>query len=500
MTLRYYPEHLPEDVADTIKATERHVKGKMDAWHTDRANFAEEVVMARMMEPLDEVLRNWDEMVRDLTSQEGDKAIAKLTDLVRQRSEVIKAQIDNMTPADMRLTVETLAKMEQYGEKFAELLKLTTSQEKSQFSWVEDALRYVMGLPGVNQNGSADSKERKDKVYASIVKALENPKNPTDIPEPNFSYACTLLAFAKPEDRKAIVAKALENPKLKAEPDGKKKFLTTLCHQGAVSPLEAEEYLAGEATFSDTEIGAMAALWEEKYDYIKRAQYLMGESYGAKNMANEMLTLKNVLTTFGYIAGSMTILLNGICNWKKIKEDPSYIAKIPQVWIGVGEIAAATFADSDKTLGEIVAGKDTIESWDIKKSQDGILSVVSASPRGWKTMLEGDQNFGVIALSEFVNSKLDSNENLQEKEATVAKFKEFLKFQESQNPGKNYDKILAQLEAIEGKENPETTSTRFRKLTMAFSKLKIGGDTAVETYQENLAIAQGKESPKPQTT
>jgi len=244
----------------------------------------------------------------------------------------------------------------------------------------------------------------------------------------------------------------------------------------------------------------MAALWEEKYDYIKRAQYLMGESYGAKNMANEMLTLKNVLTTFGYIAGSMTILLNGICNWKKIKEDPSYIAKIPQVWIGVGEIAAATFADSDKTLGEIVAGKDTIESWDIKKSQDGILSVVSASPRGWKTMLEGDQNFGVIALSEFVNSKLDSNENLQEKEATVAKFKEFLKFQESQNPGKNYDKILAQLEAIEGKENPETTSTRFRKLTMAFSKLKIGGDTAVETYQENLAIAQGKESPKPQTT
>lgn len=243
----------------------------------------------------------------------------------------------------------------------------------------------------------------------------------------------------------------------------------------------------------------MAILWEEKYDYIKRAKHLVGESYGAKNMANEMLTFSNILKTFGYVAGTMTVLLNGICNWKKIKENPSEFVKIPQVWIGVSEFAIASYMDSDKNFNEIASGKDSVESWDAKKSMDGLLSVVSASPRGWKAMLDDDQNFGVRTLGEFVAAKSDGNQELKTKEATVENFKGFLKTQETENPDKNYDKILAQVESIEKSEgNLETTNTRFLKLTSAFSKLKIvgNGDQALETYKTSLAIAKG-EKPMP---
>ncbi|MFA7686037.1 MAG: hypothetical protein WCX95_04530, partial [Candidatus Gracilibacteria bacterium] len=405
----------------------------------------------------------------------------------------------------MRLTVENLAKMEQYGHKFSELLTLTTGPEKEKFDWVKDALRYVMGLPG---EGQSTVSANEGKVHEDIARALENPLGPKDTPEPNFSYGCTILAFAKPEQRKAIVEIALGSDALQKRAQGKggdlptallaekKSLLTILCNQGAVSPLEADEYL-GKAAFSDQEMQEMGQLWEEKFDYIKRSKYLVAESYGAKNMANEMLSVGNILTTFGYVAGTMTILMNGICNWKTIKEDPVAFLKIPQVWIGAAEIAAATYSDSEQTLGEISAGKETVRDWDTKKSRDGILSVISASPRGWNAMLDSDESFGVKALAEFVATKNDSDGEFKAAESTVVNFKTFLEEKELKTSNKSYGKILAQMKTIETSENnADMTSTRFLKLTTAFSKLKIVGDgNVVETYQANLAAAEGKELP-----
>ncbi|MFA7686036.1 MAG: hypothetical protein WCX95_04525, partial [Candidatus Gracilibacteria bacterium] len=197
---RYYSEQLPEDVKNTIQDTVSHVKGKMDAWHTDRSKFAEDMVIGHLLKPLDEVLMNWEGMVQEFTDKSEKKdrgeAIDQLVKLVRERSEVITSYMNSMTPADMRLTVENLAKMEQYGHKFSELLTLTTSKEgteKEKFAWVEGALRYVMGLPG---EGQSTVSANEGKVHGDIAKALENPLGPKDTPEPNFSYGCTLLAFA----------------------------------------------------------------------------------------------------------------------------------------------------------------------------------------------------------------------------------------------------------------------------------------------------------------
>jgi len=213
-------------------------------------------------------------------------------------------------------------------------------------------------------------------VQKNIANALKNPPATTAEPEPAFSYACTLLGFAKPEQRRAIVTLALNDEEIKTSPEKRKTLITRLNDMGTISPLEAEEFLPD--IFSDIEIQKMGELWEEKYDLIKRAKHLSEESYGAKNMANEMFTLTNIAKTFGYVAGSLTVLLNGICNWKAIKEDPSSFFRIPQVWFGVGEIAAASYADSDRKMGEILADKSTLDTWNRTKSLDGLLAVVSA--------------------------------------------------------------------------------------------------------------------------
>lgn len=481
---RFYPEHLPEDVKDTIKETVSHVKGKMDAWHTDRSNFAESVVMDQIMEPLDSVLENWDTLLQDFESKDKIHGQANLTELVRKRAEVIKGLLDSMTPDDMRLTLENLAKMETYGEKFAEILM----EERPQFAWVKNALRYVIGLPAAGHNGAAGHNE--PVVQGQIAAALINPpaSDADPLKNPEFSYACTLLAFANPKQRKEIVAKALtveKNPK---------ELISRLNQMGAVSPLEAEEFL-DEGAFSDPEIEEMGKLWEEKYDFTKRAKYISEESYGAKNMANEMFTLTNLAKVFGYVAGSLTVLLNGITHWQQIKDDPTYIARIPQVWIGVGEIAAASYADSDRTLGEILADKSTLDSWNHKKSVDGLLSVVSASPRGWKKMLEGNGHLGVKVLAEFVGKYSKGEKDLKEKDATLENFKKFLAERNSVDPTKGYASILEELEKIEGAEvSSGISNTRFKKLAMAFSKLEIShpDQPAIDTYTASLDEAQGK--------
>lgn len=506
---RYYPENLPDGVKAEIQETERHLKGKMDAWHTARSNFSETVVEGQLMRPLDEILQGWDARLQAFEAEEGDKskAMDKMVALVRQRSEVIKAYIDQMTPADMRLTLETLARMEQYGQEFAKLLIDSTDPEKKKkYAWVENALRYVMGVPA-SGSSSADAKKDEIQDIAKHLVGEQVSQEQAGEPEPNFSYACTLLAFAKPEQRKEIVEKVLARKELEATAakegipvlEAKKRLLKTLCDRGAVSPLEVEEALGKEA-FSDPEMQAMADLWEEKYDYMKQAKYLAGESYGATNAANEMFTLSNILRVFGYVAGSATVLLNGIVNWKEIKEDPSYFFKIPQVWMGGAAIATSAVAGSDQTLGEMTASKDTIATWDGKKSRDALLSVVSASPRGWKKILEDNQYTGVRILAEFITQRCNDNGTLKEKEATAANFKEFLERQKRINPAKEaiYDSLLAQMNAIEKNErNPDVTATRFQKVANAFVKLNILGDNdqVAGIYQQSLDIAQGKSAP-----
>lgn len=487
---RFYPEYLPEEVRKDIKETESHVKRKINAWHTDRSNFSEEIVMRQLMKPLDEILQNWDERAVEFPGKDKVERERGLAALVKRRAIVIKDQIDSMTPADMRLTLENLAKMEKYGEMFSEMLMVSTDmrdpEKQKEFAWVENALRYVMVHPGVGHS-SVDA--NKSEVHKAIAKALKSYPSATDEPQPAFSYACTLLAFASPKQRREIVELALKEEK---DP---KKFIKRLNEMGAVSPLEADEFL--KEKFDETELTEMGKAWEDKYDFLKRAKYLTEESYGAKNMANEMFTLSNALITFGYVAGSLTVLLNGICHWTDIKEDPMNFFKIKQVPIGAAGIVAAAIADSDKTVSEIVAGKDTMATWDDKKSLDGIYSVVSASPRGWKALLEEDNYLGVKAMGEFVAKYSKNPKDLKEKDATLENFKEFLTEESRKDSKKDYGKILEKTKKIEETESSvDMSETRFKKLAMAFSKLDIVGDSdqARKTYVSKLKKAQGKET------
>ncbi|MDD3861332.1 MAG: hypothetical protein PHP74_00335 [Candidatus Gracilibacteria bacterium] len=492
---RFFPEYLPEGIKQDIKETESHIKRRINAWNTARSNFSEEIVMRQLMKPLDEILQNWDEMSVEFPGKDKIERESGLAELVRRRAEVIKAQIDSMTPADMRLTLENLAKMEKYGEILSKMLMDSTDmrdpEKQKKFAWVERGLRYVMGIPGVGHS-SVDA--NKEDIHKDIAKALENPPKHTDEPQPAFSYACTLLAFASPKQRREIVELALKGEK---DPKKQKDLIKRLNEMGAVSPMEADEFLKGK--FDEKELTKMGEDWENTYDFLKRAKYLTEESYGAKNMANEMFTLTNALKTFGYVAGSLTVLLNGICHWSDIKKDPMSFFKIKQVWIGAAEIGAAAIADSDKTVSEIVADKGTTESWDYKKSLDGIYSVVSASPRGWKAVLEEDGYLGVKALGEFVAKYSKNEKDLKEKDATLENFKEFLTEESRKDSKKDYGKILGKLIKIEETEKTGGMSeTRFKKLAMAFSKLNIVGDgeQARKTNVERLEEAQGKETKK----
>jgi len=50
MTL-FYPDNLPDEIKKEVKETERIVKSKIDAYNTDRSNFAEAVVKDNILSP-----------------------------------------------------------------------------------------------------------------------------------------------------------------------------------------------------------------------------------------------------------------------------------------------------------------------------------------------------------------------------------------------------------------------------------------------------------------
>lgn len=510
------PSYMPEAFRDIVDDAKKRVNAKIEAAGTPRADFAEEMAEKQLLRPLVDIVDNWDPEKAD-----------DLIKLARARSEVIKQYVDSMTPADMKMTLETLAKMEQFGQKFSQLLIQGTSPEnQAKFGWVRNALRYVMGLPAEGQSSADAGKEDIEKSIAEHLVAVlpsDPVKSHADNLDPNAAYAANLLAFAKPEQRRSIVKICLESEGLKAKAaerqkkapektqeeafeEAKKELLKALCERGSLSPLEAEEAIREEGQkssnakldFTDKEMQKMAVLWEEKNDFMRRAKKLSTDSYGAYNAANEMLTLTNIAIVFGYIAGGGTILLNGIANWKQIYENPSHLVRIPQVWIGALEMTAAAVAGSDQSLSEMTASKETRENWDQNKAREGLYSVVSASPRGWKRMLEENNYFGMKTLAEFVKQKRqggEGGENLKEENITLEKFREFLDKEKEKNPNAGHEALKTQLDAIEKSENSkETTENRFKKLATAFNKLKIvGGTSDEETYRNNLAIAQGKE-------
>ncbi|MFA6917748.1 MAG: hypothetical protein WC285_02840 [Candidatus Gracilibacteria bacterium] len=512
---RYIPEHLPPEAKKTIEETADYVRDRVDAGSTDRADFSEAVAMNQIMSPVDEILQNWDTLVQ--TKGQDD-----LIKLLTQRSEAIKAYVAQMTPAEMRLTLENLAKMEQCGQEFARLLTDSTNPEnKEKYGWVEGALRYVMNLPATGESSKDAGKENIEQSIAEHLPGIlsDDPSKQTaENLDANAAYAATLLAFASPDKRRSIIkicfekevskkalkAKAVKREKTEIETQ--KDLLKALCERGAISPLEVDEAVktvAGEKEkFTDEEIAVMSQHWEEKNNFLARAKELSVESYGAKNAANEMFTLSNVLRVFGYVAGSLTMALNGIFNFKKIKEDPSYFFRIPQVWLGAGEVAVAAYSDSDSTFGEMTASKETISNWDQNKAREGLLSVVSASPRGWKSLLEGAQlggnpYFGVKALGEFAAKRCNDNGKFKDKEGTVANFRKFLEEKERQTPGQGYKSLLDQMnKVIQNENNAEVTETRFQKLAGSFVKLSILGDNAqaLKSYEDNLEIAQGIET------
>jgi hypothetical protein len=499
MTL-FYPDNLPDSIKDEIKETERIVKSKIDAYNTDRSNFAEAVVKEKILSPLDDVLKNW----RDLRMEQSEEA---LFELIKRRSEVIRAYVENMTPDEMRLTIENLAKMETLGNKFAELLVIGTDPEKkAKYGWVENALRYVMGLPLTGKSAASTVEDGIEQDIATHLLELlpRNPANSINTnEESNAAFSWMLLAFAKPEQKRRIMEKCLKDPKLeeRAKDRGEdlkttqKTLLEALCERGAISPLEMEE-LGGRDNFSDQEIHDAATMWEEKYGFLERARHLAAESYGARNAANEMFTLTNIIKIFGYVVGTTTVVFNGICNWKTLKKNPSAFFKMPQVWLGAAEILTATYMDSDKNLSEITASKETLATWNATKSREALLAVISASPRGWKPLLEDDNYVGLRVMAEFVSQKCTDNKDLKEDEATVANFETFLNEQKKSNQEKAqiYDRLLSQLKQIkEGEKSEEITDTRFKKLANAFIKLDILGDNnQVKIYRDNLDIAQGK--------
>jgi hypothetical protein len=215
-----------------------------------------------------------------------------------------------------------------------------------------------------------------------------------------------------------------------------------------------------------------------------------------------MFTVSNILRTFGYVAGTATVLLNWVVNYKDIKEDPTYAFRIPQVLFGGAEVAVAAYSDSDKTPGEMIASKDTLKGWNDKKAQDNLLSVVGASPRGWKALLEDNNSLGIRTLAVFVNEKCKNGDDLKESETTVAKFEAYVKELQAKNTGKPYDQLLAQVSKIVGSEdNSDLTGSRFKKLANSFLKLDMLGDDmeVVNTYNNALTGALGTKA-KPQAS
>jgi hypothetical protein len=488
------PAGLGEPATKAIKETFDYLHEKLQTGsRTDRAGMAAAIAENDILSsPINALLQEW---INVATSVPADKIVeerAKVEKRLIEKLTIIRSLAASLSPDDAKTTLETLAKAQSYGNALGDLLM--ASEKNPQYAWVKDAVKFIFSAqteidPGTNPIGE-------------MVKALTGHR----YPDPNFAFSCTLMAFAKPQKRKDIIDKCLESDAVKKmDVAQKQELFKALCEKGAVSPLEVDEAIgpkAGATPEEEAEWGkfldGISVAWEEKYDFMQEAKRLCVESYGAKNAANEMFTLSGFMRLFGYVAGSATVLLNWIVNFKEIKKDPSYAFKIPHVLFGLGEIGAAAIFGSDKSIGELLASKETRDTQDHNKALEGLLKVVSASPRGWKSALEmkdpsGD-SFGVKTLASFVSEKNKDN-NFQENEATFENFKLFLENMKKEDPTKPYDQLLAQLKKVESNEgNADLTGTRFKKLAFAFAKLNIGpADNAGELYQE--ALVEAKQGP-----
>lgn len=480
------PENLGEQVQkdyDNLKST---VEKNIDASNVNRINMAENVVKKILLKPAENMISNWDAIKKQFNYD--DKA---MVEKFAEKSKAVINYINSLTPDEMRLTTENLAKMQQQAQTFADMLSadITLESDKQKYPWVKEGLSYVLKI-------GPSKPDAKLKTFISIS---ENLDNKTD--EKAAAFARTMMTMAKPEERMQMVKFHLykkagiaikDNDVIPTDADaftkleGEKLKITKdeileLNKFGVVSPAEMDELLPGK--FTDEESQKASKLWEEKYDLVKKGKFLAQPIYGT---SYDMFTFKNLGKLFGYIAGSCTMLFNGLANYENIKKDPLSLFSLPQFWIGAAEFGGAAYLSTEKTMGEITAGADTKKGWDATKAREALFTVTSASPRGWKTMIEANQFGGVNVLNDYVLNQT-KNDKLQEDQLSVADFKAFLEMDKGKNSDK-YGAVLATLESTTKAEgDPTLSNERFKKICKSFSTLRISNQSS---YDKALAEAK----------
>ncbi len=481
------PEKEPViEQAETIrKETRKHIERKIeDVGSTHRADFSEALVVGSLLKPLD----NPEKQLKEFREKGGNDPESRFILELMERSEQIKRMVDKMSPDQVRMTAQSLGKLDQYGKKFADLLM---EDPEGKYAGMKEAVKWVIGYAEAGETVQSKETEAKEAIIDGLVDREHD--------QHHFAYACMALALTNSNNRVEIAGKFLKEKlgeadlkQLNTEKFNQaKRELLAMNEMGAISRLEIEELLGKDNFVTDMDaefLEKCAQNWEQKQELSDFAKYLSKDSIGAYNAANEMFTFRNFLRLFAYFSGGATLIVNSVANWRSLKDDPvGTLTNNPYFAYGGLMIAGANAAGSDKTLNEYLASKSERENWNRNKAFSTLTNTLAASPK-WQSLLEGDNYAGVKALSEFMlkNSK-DGEINMEN--VNLERFEAFIAAKRLQgSPAAGLEQRLEELK-IDPREHGNL-ERKFLDFAAAFDVLKIGGNNPHKKYLKSIEEAK----------
>jgi len=467
---------LPDEIKDEIAKVTSDIESRIEkTGRTERFKL----MQCNAEKVLEDPINGYTEQYKKANTMPEKQQVLK--DLTSHLA-IIKAIVDSVCPEGVRMRAEDLQKIIDYGQMLS---------ADPKYKDMRDAVRWRMGMP-VEGASSVDSKDA-EKAKNTLITALRK-----DEKDPEFAYACTLISGLEDGKKMEIIGSYLVT-ELKIDPSKlsdiskdpaqaakAKTLLVKLNKLGAVSPMEIER-LVGSQNITDKEKYEYSKDWDTKRNMVELNKFVMESSYGARNTAEQMLTLKNIILFVGMLAGSATVAANILVHlkkpngegWRKSPEDIINALKNPYVVGGAGVAFASKIGMSKGGLDEVLADKEKEkETYMVKDFQADL----NASP-GFRHLFEDDNYKGLEILSTFVNKRSDQKSGeFKEKAVTLEQFKLYLEEKKSE-PG--YSDVLSKIDAM-GKNEHESESleTRFNRFTKAIHTLKVGGVTAVQSYQK----------------